>query len=81
MEARKRDQGDIKKIPQGGFYPMSTFRSDQKEAEENAMMNVAAHFTGLRWIDNGPNGRRKPSWCTNFESLTEASHFDQIWCD
>ena len=71
----------MKKSPPGGFYLMTTSRSDQREAEENAMMCVAAHFTGLRWIDNGLNGRRKPSWCTKFESLTEASHYGQILCD
>ena len=81
MDARTRDQGDTKTSPPGGFYPMSTSRSDQKEAEDIVLMNVAFHFTGLRWIDNGPSGRRKPSWCTKFESLTETSHFDQVWCD
>ena len=44
-------------------------------------MNVACHFTGLRWMDSGPRGFRKPGWCTKFESLIETSHFDQVWCD
>ena len=65
IEARKRDQGGVKKSPPGGFYPLTTSRSEQKEAEENALMCVSAHFTGLRWIDNGPNGRRKPHGVPN----------------
>ena len=81
MDARKSDQGDITKSPPVGFYPLSTSRSEQKEAEDLALMNVACHFTGLRWIDSGPNGRRKPAWCTKFESLTQTSHFDQVWRD
>ena len=78
---RKSDQGDTKKSPLGGFYALSTPKSDRKEAEDLALMNVACHFTGLRWMDSGPSGFRKPGWCTKFESLTETSHFDQVWCD
>ena len=32
MDARNRDQGDTKKSPPGGFYPLSTSRSEQNEA-------------------------------------------------
>ena len=78
---RKSDQGDTKKSLPGGFYALSTPKSDRKEAEDLALMNVACHFTGLRWMDSGPSGFRKPGWCTKFESLTETSHFDQVWCD
>ena len=81
MAARKSDQGDTKKSPPGGFYALSTPKSDRKEAEDLALMNVACHFTGLRWMDSGPRGFRTPGWCTKFESLTETAHFDQIWCD
>ena len=43
---------------------------------ENALMCLSCYFTGLRWIDSG---HREPAWCTKMESLTEVSHFDQIW--
>ena len=39
-------------------------------------MCFSAYYTGLRWIDSG---HREPAWCTKMESLTEVSHFDQIW--
>ena len=43
IEARARENGGVKKGPPGGFYPLTTSRSEPNEAVQNALMCVSAN--------------------------------------
>ena len=78
QEARAAEEGSRnKRAPPSGFYPLTRpSASSHDQADEDALMCVSGHFSGLRYISGD---RRKPGWCHKFETLTVVSHYDQIW--
>ena len=78
QEARAADEGaGTKRGPPSGFYPLTRPSvADYDQADEDALMCISSHFSGLRYMGSS---RRRAEWCHKFETLTLISHYDQIW--
>ena len=74
-QGRKRSGPETNGPPPSCFYLLTAPKGARREADEDALMCVSCHYSGLRYI-RGDN--RKPGWSTKFETLTEVSHFDTI---